>query len=120
VDLLLPYEGKKSLNIQLFNGIRAPESYTDQRYYSQICYRFEAKDKKIRYARYRVIPFDPVPETGLLSFEDQLNIVDLQDTRAKEETRDKEYLRNEFRERVKTKVSVQLCERRNSDLLYNL
>ena len=53
---------------------RAPDSYTDQRYYSWMAYDFKAKDGVKRYARFHLMPADGRPETGLLTENDQRNV----------------------------------------------
>lgn len=53
---------------------RAPDSFHDQRYYSEIILGFNALDGVERYVRFRLIPADGSPETGLLSEEDQSKI----------------------------------------------
>ena len=53
---------------------RAPDSFHDQRYYSELILGFSAEDRVERYARFRLIPDDGSPETGLLSEDDQRKI----------------------------------------------
>lgn len=53
---------------------RAPKSFVDQRYYSEVILAFKAFDGVARYVRFRLIPADDRPETGLLSEEDQRNV----------------------------------------------
>ncbi|XP_074620664.1 allene oxide synthase-lipoxygenase protein-like isoform X3 [Acropora palmata] len=77
---------------------RAPESFYGQRYYSEIIMDFKAFDGVKRYVRFRLIPADGTPETGLLSEEDQRNVWDQK--RLPSETRDKAYLKEEFRKRL--------------------
>ncbi|XP_068704039.1 allene oxide synthase-lipoxygenase protein-like [Montipora foliosa] len=77
---------------------RAPKSFFDQRYYSEIIFDFKAFDGVKRYVRFRLIPADGAPETGLLSEEDQRNVWDQK--RLPTETRGKNYLREEFRKRL--------------------
>ena len=50
---------------------RKPDSFYDQRYYSEVILDFKALDNVKRYVRFRLIPADGSPETGLLSEEDQ-------------------------------------------------
>ena len=35
---------------------RAPDSFTDQQYYSWMAYEYKAKDGKLRYAKFRLVP----------------------------------------------------------------
>jgi arachidonate 5-lipoxygenase len=79
---------------------RAPQSYTDQRYYSQLVYEFKAKDGKKRYVKYRLTPYDDIPETGLLSPEDQMQITKDFGKKDPNETRPFDYLRQEFKNKV--------------------
>jgi hypothetical protein len=63
-------------NIRLFSNIdglrRAPDSFYDQRYYSEIILGLKALDKVKRYyVRFRLIPSAGLQETGLLSEDDQ-------------------------------------------------
>lgn len=53
---------------------RAPDSFHDQRYYSEVILGFSAEDRVERYARFRLIPDDGSPETGLLSEDEQRKI----------------------------------------------
>ena len=50
---------------------RAPDSFYDQRYYSEIILDFKAFDRVKRYVRFRLIPSDGTLETGLLTEDDQ-------------------------------------------------
>lgn len=53
-------------------GLRQkPESFYDQRYYSEVVFEFKAFDGVKRYVRFRMMPADGRPETGLLSEEVQ-------------------------------------------------
>ena len=53
-------------------GLRQkPESFYDQRYYSEAIFEFKAFDGVKRYVRFRMMPADGRPETGLLSEEVQ-------------------------------------------------
>ena len=50
---------------------RAPESFTDQRYYSWMAFEYKAKDGVPRYAKFRLVPADDRNETGLMTEEEQ-------------------------------------------------
>lgn len=53
-------------------GLRhKPDSFYDQRYYTGIIMDFKAFDGVKRYVRFRLMPADGCPETGLLSEEVQ-------------------------------------------------
>ena len=54
------------------DGMRhKPDSFYDQRYYTEAILDFKAFDDVKRYARFRLMPSDESPETGLLSEEEQ-------------------------------------------------
>ena len=53
---------------------RGPDSFYDQRYYSELILGFNALDRVERYVRFRLIPADGSPETGLLSEDEQRKI----------------------------------------------
>ena len=50
---------------------RAPNSFTDQRYYSWMAFEYKAKDGVPRYAKFRLVPADDREETGLMTEEEQ-------------------------------------------------
>jgi len=64
-----------NLNISLHLAIevfrRAPDSFTDQQYYTWMAYEYKAKDGVPRYAKFRLVPADDRAETGLLTEEEQ-------------------------------------------------
>ncbi|XP_078369932.1 allene oxide synthase-lipoxygenase protein-like [Oculina patagonica] len=97
---------------------RAPDSFYDQRYYSEIILDFKAFDGVKRYVRFRLIPADGTPETGLLSEDDQRKPWEY--VRLPSETRPKDYLKKEFKERIsrgpiKYKLQLTLHEARADD-----
>lgn len=97
---------------------RAPESYATLRYHSQICFHFRARDGATRYVRYRLIPADGVPETGLPLPGDVRNPWNQE--RIAGESRPPDYLRAEFRTRlesgpVRYLLQIQLHEARPGD-----
>lgn len=53
---------------------RAPNSFYDQLYYTELILGFKAFDDIERYARFRLIAADGCMETGLLSEDDQRNV----------------------------------------------
>ena len=78
---------------------RNPESFTDQRYYTQTPLRFCAFDGIERYAKFRLVPHDPsICETGI-PLESDLQTPWFQDA-LPNEMRDWNYLKNEFVERL--------------------
>ncbi len=79
---------------------RNPNSFHDLRYYSKTPFKFKGKDDIKRYAKYRIIPFDNIPETGIV---DNLSDVDTGNQRIfPNETRGRNYLKEEYETRVKT------------------
>ncbi|XP_078602947.1 allene oxide synthase-lipoxygenase protein-like isoform X2 [Branchiostoma floridae x Branchiostoma japonicum] len=97
---------------------RAPESYTDLRYYGHHVFRFRAKDDKERFVKFRLVPADGHPESGLLDFDDQRIV--WRRERLPDEFRPQTYLRTEFAERLKKKpinytLQLQLHEWEEND-----
>ena len=62
---------KNSLAANIGGLRQKPDSFYDQRYYTEVIFDFKALDKIKRYVRFRMIPADGSPETGLLSEEVQ-------------------------------------------------
>ena len=60
-----------SFHLAIANFRRAPDSFTDQRYYSWIAYEYKAKDGVPRYAKFRLVPADHRAETGLMTEQEQ-------------------------------------------------
>ena len=78
---------------------RAPSSFSDLVYHSQITYQFIPTDAQPRLVRFRLVPGHPCIQTGLLSeTEDQLHPWDTK--RPGSETRSRYYLRKEFVQRM--------------------
>lgn len=50
---------------------RAPDSFTDQRYYTWMTFEYKAKDGVSRYAKFRLVPTDGREETGLMTEQEQ-------------------------------------------------
>jgi len=80
----------------LVDGLRrAPTSFSDLVYHSQITYQFIPNDGQPRLVKFRLVPGRPCTQTGLLSeTEDQLHPWDSK--RPSSETRSRYYLRKEF------------------------
>ena len=80
---------------------RNPDSFHDLRYYAKTPFRFEGSDNIKRYAKYRVRPFEDIPETGIM---ENPSDVDTGNQRIlPHETRGRNYLKEEYEERVRTK-----------------
>ena len=77
---------------------RAPESFAKVYYYSKVVFGFTGRDGKNLYAKYRMIPGDRGPESGIPSAKD-LETPWIQDPQP-DETRSRNYLKDEYRERV--------------------
>ncbi|XP_068692122.1 allene oxide synthase-lipoxygenase protein-like isoform X2 [Montipora foliosa] len=92
---------------------RAPDSFTDQHYYSWMAFHYKANDGIPRYAKFRLIPGDCREETGLMTEYDQRKpwVSD----RWEEETKPESYLIPEFtnrlsKEAIRYKLQIQLHE----------
>ena len=93
---------------------RNPTSFSNLRYYTQTPFLYEAEDNVKRYIKYRTIPFNDEPETGLLDDYDMLIPTENQRI-LPGETRCRNYLKEEYVERlrkglIKYKLQVQLHE----------
>ncbi|MEA5553080.1 catalase [Anabaena cylindrica UHCC 0172] len=77
---------------------RAPESFSQMYYHSKLVNYFKAKDEKIRYVKYRLIPEDRGVDSGYISGKDWEN--PWLQKRLPEETRAIDYLRQEYTERL--------------------
>lgn len=101
------------------DGIRKhPETFAHMHYHSQTAQRFLAKDGVERYVKFRLIPFEDVPETGLLSPEEQQEL--FTEVVLPGETRGPTYLKDEYRERVarepvKYRLQLQLHTKTDND-----
>ncbi len=78
---------------------RNPTSFQNQRYYSKTPFLFIGKDHVKRYAKYRVIPCDDEPETGLQQGTDRLEPWNQRTLPG--ETRGRNYLKQEYARRVR-------------------
>lgn len=98
---------------------RNPTSFTNLKYYTQTPYLYKAEDNVPRYIKYRSIPAEPVPETGLLDDYD-MNLPSENQRILPGETRSRNYLKEEYEERLrrepaKYKLQVQLHEASDDD-----
>ncbi|KAJ7376325.1 arachidonate 5-lipoxygenase [Desmophyllum pertusum] len=100
-------------------GLRQkPESFYDQRFHTEVIFDFKALDGVRRYVRFRLIPADGRPETGLLSEEVQWQ--PWVNERSPTETLPKDYLKREYKERItrgalEYKLQLQLHEAKDND-----
>jgi linolenate 9R-lipoxygenase len=79
-------------------ALRNPDSFTELYYHTQLCYEWVDSKKKSRYARFRLLNPNQSTEGGLL--DDNVEIGPrLVLPRKRGDTREKNYLRNEFRQR---------------------
>lgn len=80
-------------------GIRKyPETFAQMYYYSQCAQRFVGSDGVLRYVKYRLIPDDRGPETGLMKPDEMTGF--WKERVEPGETRSPNYLKREFAERV--------------------
>ncbi len=78
---------------------RNPDSFHDLRYYAKTPFQFMGTDKIKRYAKYRIKPFENIKETGI---EDRYCNRNVCNQRVLSyETRGRNYLKDEYVERVK-------------------
>jgi arachidonate 5-lipoxygenase len=85
---------------------RNPTSFYNMQYYSKTPFYFIGKDGIKRYAKYRVVPANGEPETGII---DDPSIEDLANQRILPfETRGRNYLKYEYEDRVKKEELVYL------------
>jgi catalase len=78
---------------------RNPTLFTNQHFFSQTPYRYDVGDGVTRYAKYRVIPHDDVPESGVLDTQ-ELKIPASDQRILPGETRSRNYLKEEYARRV--------------------
>jgi arachidonate 5-lipoxygenase len=111
---LVPHSREASVD-----GVRRnPSSYTQLYYHSQTIFAFRARDGRTRYCRYRLIPWDRGPESGLI---DEADAREVYNQRALPgEPRSRLYLKDEWRERVEREgaryhLQIQLHEWSPSD-----
>lgn len=100
-------------------GLRQkPDSFYDQRYYTEVIFDFKAFDGVKRYVRFRLMPADGRPETGLLSEEVQWH--PWINERSPDETLPMDYLKREYRAKMSKgplayKLQLQLHEAKDDD-----
>jgi catalase len=83
-----------------WDGIRKdPTSFAEMYYHSQCAQLFIGKDGVRRYAKFRLIPFDRCPETGLVNRRDFNGL--WSEEVAPGQTRSPNYLKHEFIERMR-------------------
>ena len=80
---------------------RDPDTFAQLYYHTQTIFEFCALDGKTRYIRFRLTPQDRGAETGIPKYDD-LETPWFQEAKASEE-RSQNYLKEEYRERVKSK-----------------
>jgi hypothetical protein len=95
-----------------------PDSFASLRYYSQTPFEFRARDGRLRYCKFRLLPEDGGPETGIPRDED-LQTPWFQEARPGE-TLLPNYLKDEYVERVRNRgaryiLQMQLHEWRPDD-----
>lgn len=98
---------------------RNPTSFANLRYYSQTPYLYEAGDKVRRYIKYRSVPADGEPESGLLDDYD-MKMPSENQRILPGETRSRNYLKDEYAGRLRQgpvayKLQVQLHEASDDD-----
>jgi arachidonate 5-lipoxygenase len=98
---------------------RDPTSFSNLRYHSQTPFLYEAEDNVLRYIKYRTIPAEDVPESGLLDEYDMMIPTENQRI-LPGETLVRNYLKEEYVERLQTgpikyKLQVQLHEASDDD-----
>ncbi|HUM45374.1 MAG TPA: hypothetical protein PLD84_00505 [Chitinophagales bacterium] len=95
---------------------RNPTSYTNLRYYGLTPFLFTGKDNVKRYAKYRVIPFEDIPESGINENPSEWDTCNQRIL--PHETRGRNYLKDEYKERVEregAKYRLQIQTRIASD-----
>ena len=117
---LIPYF---QANPRCFENVRSalrlrPDSFASLRYYSQTPFEFRARDGRRRYCKFRLLPADRRPETGIPRDED-LQTPWFQEPR-RGETLSPNYLKDEYIERVRSRgveyvLEMQLHEWQSGD-----
>ncbi len=98
---------------------RAPETFARLYFYTKIAFRFVGDDGVLRYCKYRMVPADLGPETGIAVEPDASR--PWEQDRLPDETRPEDYLRKEWPRRFKHgnkvlyKLQIQLHEPRGDD-----
>ncbi|WP_202223097.1 catalase [Okeania sp. KiyG1] len=83
---------------------RAPDSFSQMHYHSKLVNYFKAKDGKLRYVKYRLLPEDRGVDSGLISGEDWEK--PWLQNRLPDETRPIDYLRKEYVEKLSQKPII--------------
>ena len=81
-----------------------PDSFASLRYHSQTPFEFRARDGKLRYCKFRLVPEVGAPETGIPREED-LQTPWFQEAKP-DETLSPNYLKDEFIQRVKSRAPI--------------
>ena len=113
-------------NPRCYMNVRAalrldPASYSDQHYHSQTPLQFFAEDRKLRYAKFRLLPAEtnaPIPNDGVPG-DEQLTDPWFQEALS-HEPRSRNYLKDEYHERLKRgpvryRLQIQLLEWQDGD-----
>ena len=83
---------------------RNPTSFTNLSYYSKTPLKWVSKEGEVYYVKYRVIPFDPVEESGLITGHD---LIEPENQRIiPGERRNRNYLKREFTNRLRKKEVI--------------
>ncbi|SMD42836.1 Catalase [Aquiflexum balticum DSM 16537] len=98
---------------------RNPTSFSNLRYYSQTPFLYRAEDNVLRYIKYRTIPAEDVPESGILDDYD-MKIPSENQRILPGETLSRNYLKDEYVERLRIKpvhykLQIQLHEASDDD-----
>ncbi|XP_078695234.1 allene oxide synthase-lipoxygenase protein-like [Branchiostoma floridae x Branchiostoma belcheri] len=112
------WKGPMNYYIMVDSLRRAPDSYFQLIYHSQTCFAFRGSDNVPRLAKFRLIPTNKDPESGLLDLEQQRQVWNT--ARLPDEERPKDYLRHEYAERLmkaslKYRLQMQLHTKKTSD-----
>lgn len=105
---------------------RAPETYTQMEYYAGLAFGLHARDGVERLCRFRIIPHDRGPETGL---PDETDIrFPWRDKRRPEESKCRDHLIREFRNRIRDgetprywlQMQTHVCSSADSNRIYSI
>lgn len=103
---------------------RHPNSFHGIHYYAKTPFLFVGKDKIKRYAKYRVIPFEHVPESGK---EHNISDWDMSNQRIlPHETRGRNYLKYEYEDRIRStgakyrlQIQIRIANDDDDDEVFN-
>lgn len=79
---------------------RDPSTFAQLYYYSQTPFEFRARDGRSRFVKFRLVPGDRGPETGLVDWGSEPWNTGWTQAILPDETRGRNYLKDEYRERV--------------------